>query len=85
MLAFIRGKRLGRVKYIPIKKLYPQKTNNDYLYYSELADEKNKDKEDESKHISIFEYFDKAPIYRILKITRSNLLLIIYIYFYKFM
>jgi hypothetical protein len=68
---FHPGKRLGRVNTYPFNKHYPQKTNNDYLHYSELADEKNKDIDDESKHISIFGYFGKAPINRILKIPEQ--------------
>ena len=47
---------------------YPLKTNEDYVEYSKVASDLNKDINDLSKMKSIFGYISKSPIDHILKI-----------------
>ena len=68
---FLPGQRINRVNYYPFDKLYPLKTNQDYIHFSAIADECNKNEPDEKKHQSFFGFFGEAPISKILKVPEE--------------
>jgi hypothetical protein len=68
---FHPGKQIGRVRVYPYEKLYILKTNDDYISYSKIADEINKNERDEKKHKSIFGFFGVSPINYVLNIPEQ--------------
>ncbi len=71
VVCFHPGQRINRVNYYPFDKLYPLKTNQDYINFSAIADECNKNEPDEKKHQSFFGFFGEAPISKILKVPEE--------------
>jgi len=65
---FHPGKQIGRIRIYPCDNFYLPKTNDDYLNYSKIADEINKNEKDEKKHKSFFGFFGASPINKVLNI-----------------
>jgi hypothetical protein len=57
---FHPGQRINRVNYYHFDQLYPLKTNQDYINFSAIADECNKN-ESEKKNINLFLDFSVNP------------------------
>jgi len=65
---FHPGKHTDYVHLYPIDKIYKLKTNEDYKLYSDLADQLNIDK---IKKESVFGFFGKSPLDKIIKIPEQ--------------